>query len=132
MKILSKKNSTNQVNTPANLILSPNDSNSHLNNINFSNVGSNISKDSEAFKKIQKFSKLSSSNVSLDTINYNNSFKNLDNLYLNQSTLNNNSYSYNSFRQHNFSSSSSFLSSFSSLVDQKSFSNFFSYVLNVE
>jgi hypothetical protein len=46
MKILKKKNSTNETNTPANLILSPNDNNSFLNNINFSNVGRNISKDS--------------------------------------------------------------------------------------
>jgi hypothetical protein len=112
--------------------LSPNDNSSFLNNINFSNVGRNISKDSEAFKKIQKFSKVSSNNISLEIINNNSYFNNLNNLYVNQSSVNNNSYSYGSYRQHNFTSANSSTSSFLSLLDQKSFNKFFSFVLNTE
>jgi hypothetical protein len=46
--------------------------------------------------------------------------------------VNSNSHSYGSYRQHNFISSSSSISSFLSLVDQKSFNKFFSFVLNTK
>jgi hypothetical protein len=130
-KYYQKKNNSDNINTPGSLVLMPNDAFSSLNNINFSNVATNISKDSEAFKKIQKFSKINSNNVSSDVLNNNSSFKRLNNLYLNQSFINNNSYAYGTKRQHNFVSPNSFLFSFSTLLDKNSFLKFFNYSLNV-
>jgi hypothetical protein len=93
-------------------------------------VGSSISADSTAFKKIQKFSKLSSNNISSEMSCNNASFQKIHNLYLSPDSLNNNTFNYGTKRQHNFSSSNSMLSSFSSLVDKTSFDKFFMYSLN--
>ena len=126
------KNVSNQVNVPAYVILSPNNTDSSLNNINFADVGVSVSKDSDAFKKIQKFSKLTTNNINSDIVNNNNVFKKLNNLYLTEGTLNTNSHAYGTKRQHNFSSLDSTLPAFSTLVDKKSFNQFFTYSLNLE
>merc|ERR1711976_262222 len=101
-----KKNKTAQINTPAYVILSPNDNASSLNSIDFSSIGNSISNDSSAFSKIHRLSKISSNNINQD------------------------SYQYGSTRQHNYSSLNSFLPSFSTLVDNNSFKKFFEYSLN--
>ena len=54
-----------------------------LNNIDFSNVGNSITKDTSAFKKIQNVSKLSNNHVNLDTNANNSLFRKVSNLYIN-------------------------------------------------
>jgi heme/copper-type cytochrome/quinol oxidase subunit 2 len=130
-KYYQKKSNTNQINTPADLILSPNDKNSNLSTVNFYNVGSNISSDSDAFKKIQKFSKLSSNSVSADMLNNSSKFKKIHNLYISGSYVENNTANYGTQRQHNFSSLDSTLPAFSTLVDKRSFNKFFDYTTSV-
>jgi hypothetical protein len=129
-KFYQKKNKTAQVNTPAYTILSPNDSNSSMNSIDFSSVGNSISSDTNAFSKIHRLSKISSNNVTTNFTNDNLVFSKINNLYLSNNTLNQDSYQYGSARQHNYSSLNSFLPSFSTLVDTNSFKKFFDYTLN--
>lgn len=102
-----------------------------MSSINFSTVGSNISKDSEAFSKIQRVSKISSNNITRDSINNNLIFKKINNLYLNNLNIGTDSLSYGTNRQHLFSSLKTSLPSFTTLVDKKSFNKFFKYTLNV-
>jgi hypothetical protein len=94
-------------------------------------VGTSISKDTDAFKKIQKYSKIASSNVSQDILNNSNRFEKINNLYLNVNHLNNDSYNYGIHRQHNFASLNSTLPSYSTLVDKNSLNKFFQYSLSV-
>ena len=129
-KFYQKKNKTSQVNTPAYVILSPNDRLSSLNSIDFSSIGNSISNDSNAFTKIHRLSKISNSNVKTSLYNDNLVLNKINNLYLSCNTLNNSSYQYGSNRQHNYSSLNSFLPSFNSLVDNNSFKKFFNYSLN--
>jgi hypothetical protein len=124
------KQNTDQVNTPGHLLLSPTDNNLILNNIDFSNVGNSISKDTEAFKKIQKYSKIVNNNISQDLLNNNLRFEKINNLYLNVNSLNNNSFNYGTYRQHNFTSLNSTLPSYSSLIDKNALDKFFDYSLN--
>jgi len=129
-KFYQKKNKTAQVNTPAYTILSPNDSNSSMNSIDFSSVGNSISSDTNAFSKIHRLSKISSNNVTTNFTNDNLVFSKINNLYLSNNAINQDSYQYGSARQHNYSSLNSFLPSFSTLVDTNSFKKFFDYTLN--
>jgi hypothetical protein len=112
--------------------LSPNDKNSSLNSIDFSSVGNSISSDSNAFSKIHRLSKISSSNITTNLVNDNLVFSKINNLYLSHNTLNQDTYQYGSNRQHNYSSLNSFLPSFSTLVDTTSFKQFFDYSLNTK
>jgi hypothetical protein len=77
-------------------------------------------------------SKISSNNVTTNLINDNLVFTKINNLYLSSNTINHDSYQYGSPRQHNYSSLNSFLPSFSTLVDTKSFKLFFNYSLNTQ
>merc|ERR1712159_61530 len=120
---------TNQINTPAHLILSPSDNSLALSNIDFSCVGNSISRDSEAFKKIQKFSKVTTNHISNDILSHNNMLQKLSNIYLTPQSLNSNSVNYGITRQHNFSAMDSVLPSFTTLVDKKSFEKFCMYTL---
>jgi heme/copper-type cytochrome/quinol oxidase subunit 2 len=129
-KFYQKKNKTAQLNTPAYTILSPNDANSSINAIDFSSVGNSISKDSNAFKKISRFSKISHNNISTNLDSNNVLFTKVNNLYLSPTNMNNDSYQYGSLRQHNLTSLNSTLPYFSSLVDSKSYKTFFDYTLN--
>merc|ERR1712028_264819 len=119
------KNKTGQLNTPAYIILSPNDTSSSLNSIDFSNVGNSISSDSGALSKIHRLSKISSNNTAVSFTNDNLVFSKINNLYLSNNSINQDSYQYGSARQHNHSSLNSFLPAFSTLVDNNSFKNFF-------
>ena len=129
-KFYQKKNKTAQINTPAYTILSPNDTSSSLNSIDFSSVGNSISSDTNAFSKIHRLSKISSNNVAVSFTNDNLVFSKINNLYLSNNTLNQDTYQYGSARQHNYSSLNSFLPAFSTLVDNNSFKKFFEYSLN--
>ena len=131
-KFYQKKNKTAQVNSPAYVILSPNDTTSSQNFIDFSTVGNSISSDTNAFSKIHRLSKISSNNVTTNLSNDNLIFSKINNLYLSNNTINQDSYQYGSPRQHNYSSLNSFLPSFSTLVDTNSFKTFFNYSLNTQ
>jgi hypothetical protein len=120
------------VNTPAYTILSPNNSNSSINSIDFSSIGNSISSDTNAFSKIHRLSKISSNNIATNFTNDNLIFSKINNLYLSNNTINQDTYQYGSTRQHNYSSLNSFLPSFSTLVDTKSFKKFFDYSLNTQ
>jgi hypothetical protein len=72
-------------------------------------------------------SKLSNNALATDTINNNALFRKINNLYINNSNLDNNSYYYGTPRQHNLTSSSSTLPSNSALMDKTSFNKFFDY-----
>merc|ERR1711871_659004 len=115
---------------PAYVILSPNDTNSSQNFIDFSTVGNSISSDANAFSKIHRLSKISSNNITTSLSNDNLIFAKINNLYLSSNTVNQDAYQYGSARQHNYSSLNSFLPSFSTLVDTNSFKKFFDYTLN--
>jgi heme/copper-type cytochrome/quinol oxidase subunit 2 len=131
-KFYQKKNKTGQLNTPAYVILSPNDEASTLNSIDFSNVGNSITNDPTTFRKIGRFSKISSNNISTSITNSNLLLEKINNIYTSENYLNQDTYQYGSARQHNFSSLNSFLPYFTSLVDNKSFKTFVDYSLNTQ
>ena len=128
-KHFQKKNLSSQPNTPGHLLLSPPTKSSALNNVDFSSVGNAVNSDPNAFKKIQKYSKLSVNQNMLETSNMNARFNKLGSLYLSDLSLAPNSASYHTNRQHVQSSSSSFLPSFFTLTDQSSLNRYFSYAL---
>jgi len=111
-------------------LLSPNDRLNTLNIIDFSTVGNSVSKDSSAFKKIQKFSKVTTNNITQEVINDSQVFSKINNLYNDVNTINNSSYSYGTNRQHNHASLNSFLPSFTTMVDKKGLDKFCEYSLN--
>ena len=131
-KFYQKKNKTGQLSTPAYVILSPNDEASTLNSIDFSNIGNSITNDPTTFRKIGRFSKISSNNVSTGITNSSLLLEKINNIYTSENHLNQDTYQYGSARQHNFSSLNSFLPYFTSLVDNKSFKTFVSYSLNTQ
>jgi hypothetical protein len=98
--------------------------------VDFSNVGASVSKDSSAFKKIQKFSKITNNNLTRDISNNMNSLRKIDNLYLNTNTLANNSYHYGNSNQNAYSSLKTVLPYSTTLLDNKSLHKFFEYSLN--
>jgi hypothetical protein len=128
-KHFQKKSLNSQPNTPGHLLLSPPTKNSSLNNVDFSSVGSTVNSDPNAFKKIQKYSKLSVNQNMLETSNMNARFNKLGSLYLTDLSLAPNAASYHTNRQHIQSSASSFLPSFFTLTDQVSLDRYFSYAL---
>jgi hypothetical protein len=94
-------------------------------------VGNSVSKDSNAFKKIQKYSKLTSNAIIKDTTNDTQVFAKINNLYSDTSLVNHNSYFYGTKRQHNHASLDSLLPSFSTLIDKKGLENFCNYSINI-
>lgn len=115
--------------SPAHLLLSPIDNSKVLNSVSFNNIGLTSIKDSTAFKKIQYFSKLTNNGSSSNLSNLNNRYAKINNFYLNSYDFNN-SYSYGTFRQHNYSSLNSNLASFDSLLENKGIIKFTNYTLN--
>jgi hypothetical protein len=103
----------------------------NLNSIDFSNVGNSVTKDTNAFKKIQRFSKVTTNNITQDSLSDSQVFAKINNLYNNTSLIDNKSYSYGSLRQHNHASLNSFLPSFVTLVDKTGLDKFCEYSLNV-
>lgn len=124
-KYYQKKNcNTNSV-TPGMYILAPIDNAGMLGNLDFANIGHNISKDYNAFYSIQKHSKLSSFGEFMDLTNLNSFYPRFTNLYANIPSRALSSISYYSSRQHMYSPPFSFLSSFSSLLDPISVDKYF-------
>jgi hypothetical protein len=112
--------------------LTPNDKTNSFNNIDFSNVGNSISKDSNAFKKIQKFSKLTTLSINREASLDIQVFNKINNIYANPANLNHDNYFYGNPRQHNLTSLDSFLPSFSTLVNKNGLKKFINYSLNIE
>jgi hypothetical protein len=97
--------------------------------MNLDNIGVSTLKDSTAFKKIQFFSKTNPTSLFNVKSDFQNSLNKLNTLFLNDLDLNQ-SYTYGMDRQHNYTSLSSTLPMFSTLMDNKSTEKFFSYNLN--
>jgi hypothetical protein len=110
--------------------MSPTDNQNVLNVVDFTNVGNSISKDYNAFKSIQKYSKLSKNTNVFELSNVNVVFSKLNSLYLSNFEFSNSSNSYAVTRQHNQSSLGSFLPNFSTLLDNFSFDKYFMYSLS--
>jgi hypothetical protein len=123
--------STNSLSVaPSAAIISPNDSINNLNLVDFSNVGRNISADSTAFKKIQNFSKLNPQFMYTQSGSYYSRLNKVNNLYVNELTLDNLNPSVSIHRQHNYTSPKATLNMFTTLVDTNSFKKFFKYTVS--
>jgi hypothetical protein len=96
--------------------------------MNLDDIGVSTLKDSTAFKKIQFFSKANSTNLFNAKSDFQNSFNKLNNYYLTDLDLTQ-SYTYGMDRQHTYTSLSSVLPNFTTLVDNKSTKQFVDYTL---
>jgi hypothetical protein len=96
--------------------------------MNLDDIGVSTLKDSTAFKKIQFFSKANSTNLFNVKSDFQNSFNKLNNYYLNDLDLTQ-SYTYGMDRQHTYTSLSSVLPNFTTLIDDKSTKQFVDYTL---
>ena len=105
-------------NTPSHLILSPNENTNILNFTDLNSVGGNTLQASNAFKKIQTFSKTNQQDLFIPTTNFNSRFTKLVDLYYNDTSLIN-STSYGTFRQHNFLSNMSNKNQTNSYLDSQ-------------
>jgi len=128
-KHYQNKSNSKLTSTPAHLLLSPSDNSKVVNFMNFNDIGSSTVKDSTAFKKIQYFSKTNPQSLFSNVSDFNLKYQKIANLYLND-TLPNNTPSYGTFRQHNYSSISSTTNSFNSLLDASSLNKFMEYNLD--
>ena len=129
-KCFTKKKQNRQLNTPAYVILSSNNEASTLNFISYLFVGNSIANDPTTFRKIGKFSKISSNNISNGITDNKFLIEKINNLYTSENYVNQDTYQYGSTRQHNFSSLNSFLPDFTSLVNNSSFKTFIDYSIN--
>jgi hypothetical protein len=97
--------------------------------MNLDNIGVSTVKDSTAFKKIQFFSKTNPTNLFNIKSDFENSFNKLNTYYRTDLDLNE-SYTYGMDRQHNYTSLSSTLPMFSTLLDQGSVTKCIDYNFN--
>merc|ERR1712226_102891 len=128
-KFHQNSNNSNQSSVPAHLILSPTDNSNLVNFMNLDNIGTSTIKDSTAFKKIQFFSKTDPTSIFNIQSDFQQSFNKISSLYTNDLTLNT-SYSYGMDRQHNYTSLTSTLPLFNTLLDNKSLLKYFGYNYN--
>jgi hypothetical protein len=97
--------------------------------MNLDNIGISTLKDSTAFKKIQFFSKTNPTTLFNVKSDFQNSLNKLNSFFINDLDLNQ-SYTYGLDRQHAYTSLSSTLPMFSTLMDSKGINKFFDYNLN--
>jgi hypothetical protein len=95
-----QNNLTDGVITPAHLLVLPNDNAKVLNHLNFSDIGANTLKESQAFKKIRQSSKTFTSNLVLTPGTFVGKYNTLYDLYLRDTNVTD-SGSYGNVRQHN-------------------------------
>jgi len=107
-----------------------NDGASTLNFTDYLSVCDTIVNDPTTFRKIGKFSKISSNNISNGITDNKFLIEKINNLYTSENYANQDTYQYGSTMQHNFSSLNSFLPCFTSLVGNKSFKTFVDYSTN--
>lgn len=129
-KAYQKKNSQNLSSSPIHLLMSPTDNSKLISGISFNNIGLSSIKESSAFKKIQYFSKINNLNSDSFTSNFSNRYNKINSMYLNTSKFND-SYSYGTFRQHNYTSLNSNLNGFESLLDNKGVNKLLNFTLNL-
>jgi len=98
-----------------------------LNYSNFDNTSINTLETSNAFKKIQFFSKSSNQNLFLPIVNFNTQYQKLTNLYYSDTNLPK-STTYGTIRQHNFLSNMSNKNSINTNLDYNGTKKFFNYV----
>ena len=128
-KSYQRKNMQSISSSPAHLLLSPSDNSRLISGSSFNNVGLSSIKDSSAFKKIQYYSKTNNQPCASSISHFNNRYNRINSLYLNTSKFND-SYSYGTFRQHNYTSLNSNLPMFESLLDNKGVNKFVNFTLN--
>ena len=118
---------TNKLSTsPAHLILSPTDNSKVINFMDFDSAGLSTYKNSNAFKKIQYFSKVNPQLLYKSNEDYAVKYQKLNTLYLNDTSLYNSS-EYNTLRQHGFSVNKSFTNNFATSLDNNSLSKLVNY-----
>ena len=127
-----KKNLGNFSNLSSNLIFAPTDSNLTQGNIDFYYAGNSISKDSNAFKKIQKFSKVSLNNISRDTNNNLLTLKKVNNLYLTKNAIVSSASNYGNSNQSAFTSINSILPMSTTLLDNSGLNKYLNYSLSLK
>jgi heme/copper-type cytochrome/quinol oxidase subunit 2 len=94
---------TDNVVTPAYLLVLPTDNAKILNHLNFSEIGTNTLKDSQAFRKIRQSSKTFTSNLVLTPTTLTSKYNTLADLYLKDNNLTG-TLNYGNRRQHNLTS----------------------------
>jgi hypothetical protein len=97
--------------------------------MNLDTIGTSTVKDSTAFKKIQFFSKTDPTSIFSIQSDFQQSFNKINSLYTNDLTLNT-SYNYGMDRQHNYTSLTSTLPLFNTLLDNNSLYKYFGYNFN--
>lgn len=105
--------------TPAHLVLSPTDNSKILNFTANNTLGANTLQTSDAFKKIQFFSKSNNQELFNSNSEFTLKYNKISTLYGNESGLLNTS-AYGTFRQHNYNSSSSTSNTFTTNLDKNS------------
>ena len=118
--------STDQIVTPAHILVFPIDTYKLLNFVNFSDVGSSSAQEMNAYKKIRMFSKTYSTNLMFVPNNFSTKFKILSNLYINDSLFTD-SYLYGLKRQHGFLSTKSSFNNQSSFLSLRSANKLVNY-----
>ena len=128
-KSYQRKNMQSISSSPAHLLLSPSDNSKLISGASFNNIGLSSVKDSSAFKKIQYFSKTNNQSCNPTVSHFANRYNKINNMYLNTTKFND-SYSYGTFRQHNYTSLNANLAAFESLLDNKGVTKFVDFSLN--
>jgi len=94
--------------------------------MDFRDLGVNTAKDSDAFKKIQYFSKTNPQPLYTSVSDFSSRYKKISNLYLNDESSHNVS-SYGTTRQNNYTSLMASNNNSTTLVDQQSVDKYLSY-----
>ena len=118
-KFYQNKNS-DEVITPAHLLLLPLDNQKLLNFLDFNDIGSNKLKESMAFKKIKTISKTFNSNLVSTPTSLTEKYKKINNLYINDNSFLLSS-NYGLLRQHNLLSLKSKLNLNNIVLDKQSY-----------
>jgi hypothetical protein len=98
--------------------------------MNFSDIGTSSLKDANAFKKIQYFSKTNPQSLFTSTSDFQTKYTKVANLYINDFTPNNTP-SYGTFRQHNYTSSAAITNTGTTLLDPMSLDKYLDYNLGL-
>ena len=112
--------------SPAHLLLTPSDNSKVINFMDFDSAGLSTYKNSNAFKKIQYFSKVNPQLLYKSNEDYSVKYQKLNSLYLNESDLFASS-EYNTLRQHGFATNKSYSNNFATTLDNASVEKFVSY-----
>jgi len=98
--------------------------------MDFDSAGLPTYKNSNAFKKIQYFSKVNPQLLYKSNEDYSVKYQKLNNLYLTDSSLYGSS-DYNTLRQHGFSVNKAYTNNFSTSIDRNSLDKFIGYNYNL-